>query len=139
MKSLEKINKIVVIDDHKIIRQNTISLISGVLATLEINDVEILEGSDGIELLYILINDKSHQIKYIFLDETMEYLNGSDTVRIIRKLEADDKIKNYKIVSLTAFDDTETKNYILNSGVNSIISKPCTKSDITSILCNINK
>ena len=139
LKSLEKINKIVVIDDHKIIRQNTISLISGVLATLEINDVDILEGSDGIELLYILINDKSHQIKYIFLDETMEYLNGSDTVRIIRKLEADDKIKNYKIVSLTAFDDTETKNYILNSGVNSIISKPCTKSDITSILCNINK
>ena len=136
MKSIEKMSKIVVVDDHKIIRENTISLINGVLSVLEINDIEILEAFDGIELLNILINDKNHQIKYIFLDETMEYLNGSDTVRIIRKMEADNKIKNYFIVSITAFDDTETKNFLLKTGVNLIISKPCTKSDISSILNN---
>ena len=106
------------------------------MSVLEINDIEILEAFDGIELLNILINDKNHQIKYIFLDETMEYLNGSDTVRIIRKMEADNKIKNYFIVSITAFDDTETKNFLLKTGVNLIISKPCTKSDISSILNN---
>ncbi len=99
-----------------------------------IENFQILEGSDGIDLLNILRNDSFGQIKVIFIDENMEYLNGSETVSIERKLEEKKKIKNYKIASVTAFDDVNTRENILKSGANTIISKPCTKSDITNVL-----
>ena len=67
----------------------------------------------------------------------MEFLNGSDALRIIRKIQHNKKIGIYHIVSITAFDGNETKNNILTSGVNSILTKPCTKTNIANILNSI--
>ena len=106
-------------------------------ATLKITDYSIIEGSDGIDLLNIVRNDKANTIKIVFTDENMEYLNGSDTVRIIKKLEDKAMINKYFYASVTAFEDEETRNNIMKSGINSIISKPCTKSTILSFLKNI--
>ena len=115
-------------------RDNTVNLIRNVLSVLEINNIQIVELSDGIQLLNTIIMDKNDQIVYIFTDENMEYLNGSEAVKIIRKLEQNHKINKYPIASITAFEDDETRKNILNSGVNFILSKPCTKLDITNIL-----
>ena len=98
------------------------------MSSLNIINFRILEGSDGIDLLNFLRLDKDYKIKYIFTDENMEYLNGSEAVKLITKFEADNKIKNFNIISITTFDDEETRKNILNSGINSILSKPCTKS-----------
>ena len=117
--------KIIVVDDQGLVRKN------------RINDVELIEFSDGIELLKEIIKDKNYQIIYIFTDENMEFLNGSDTVKIIRKMEENKKIQNYPIVSITAFEDTATRQKIINSGVNSIIKKPCNKPDITNLLSKL--
>ena len=128
---------IVVVDDNKFIRESSVNLIKNVLKTLKINDVDIIEGSDGIDLLNMVRSDKSYKIKSIFIDENMEYLNGSDAIKIVRKMEDNKKVRVYNLVSITAFEDNESKNRILSSGANSIISKPCTKSDITKILSNL--
>ena len=132
--NIEENLKIVVVDDQKIVRKNTVNVIKNVLLILKIYDIEIIELSDGIELLNVIIKDKNYQIIYIFTDENMEFLNGSETVRIIRKMEANNKIQNYPIASITAFEDTQTRENIRNSGVNSILTKPCNKSDITNLL-----
>ena len=129
--------KIIVVDDQGLVRKNIINLIKKVLLSLGINDVELIELSDGIELLNEIIKDKNYQIIYIFTDENMEFLNGSDNVKIIRKMEENKKIQNYPIVSITAFEDTATRQKIINSGVNSIIKKPCNKSDITNLLSKL--
>jgi len=130
-------NCIVVVDDHKLVRLNTINLIKTTLLGLNINDYSIIEGSDGIDLLNIVRKDENGRIKCIFTDENMEYLNGSEAVKFIRKLEQINKIKSNYIVSITAFDDTGTKKNIHDSGVNSILSKPCSKTAISQILKNI--
>ena len=62
------------------------------------------------------------------------YLNGSEAVKLIRKFEQDKKIKNYKIISISAFDDEETRKNILSSGMDTIISKPCSKSELLKML-----
>jgi PleD family two-component response regulator len=98
---------------------------------------EVLQCSDGIELLDIIIKDKDNKIKLILIDENMEYLNGSETVKLIRKLEEKNKINKYYIVSISATDDIDNKIQIMKSGVNSIISKPCKKSDLNSIFKDI--
>jgi signal transduction histidine kinase len=128
---------IVVVDDHKFVRLNTINLIKTSLLSLNINDYTIIEGSDGIDLLNIVRKDESGKIKCIFTDENMEFLNGSEAVKIIRKLEEINKIKSNYIVSVTAFDDKATKKNIHDSGVNSILSKPCSKTVISGILKNL--
>jgi len=131
--------KIVVVDDYKLVRENTISLINLLLTKMNIlpESYEIIECSDGIDLLEIVKNDVSNKIKLIITDENMEYLNGSEAVRIIRNLEHRRKIPNYQIISMTAFDDTETKKRIVDSGVNMVLSKPCTKSDLSNILIKV--
>ena len=55
------------------------------------------------------------------------------------KLEECKKINSYDIASVTAFDDEETRKKIYSSGVNSILIKPCTKSNIIKILQNLTK
>ena len=131
--------KILVVDDHKYVRQNTVNLLKKALSELKIKNIDVIEASDGIEMLNIIIRDKNNKIKSIFIDENMEYMNGTEAVRILRKMQQDNKIKNYYIVSTSAFDDSESKKLILNSGVNSILSKPCTKSEICNILSNLTE
>ena len=128
----------VVVDDHKIVRDNTKNLLKIVLSSMKIEDYLIIEGSDGIDLINIVKNDKGNKIKCILLDENMEYLNGSETVKILRKLEEKNVINKYNYVSVTAFDDQETKNNIIKSGINSILSKPCTKSSLINVVKKLN-
>ena len=125
---------ILVVDDHQFVRQNTVNLIKSVLSSLNICNFRIIEGCDGIDLLNFVRNDKENKIKLIFTDENMEFLNGSQAVKLIRKFEKNQNIKTYEIISITAFDDEETKNYIYKSGINVILSKPCTKSEILKYL-----
>jgi CheY-like chemotaxis protein len=124
---------IVLVEDNKLVRESTVNMLKNVLSILKIDDFRIIEGSDGIDLLNTVRYDKKNRIKYIFTDENMMYLNGSEAVRQIRKFEQDKKIPNYKIFSITAFDDEETKKNILDSGINSILSKPCSKSELLKI------
>ena len=128
---------IVVVDDNKLIRESTVNLVKKVFSTLNIVNFKVIEGSDGIDLLNIVRADKDNKIKYIFTDENMEYLNGSEAVKLIRKFEESKKIHRYNIISITAFDDEGTRSNILKSGINSILSKPCCKSDINKYLQNL--
>ena len=138
-KSRQNNNKIVIIDDIKLVRDNTKTLIKNTLSFLKIEDFDIIEGSDGIDLLNMVRFDKENKIKLILIDENMEFLNGSEAVSIVRKLEECKKINSYDIASVTAFDDEETRKKIYSSGVNSILIKPCTKSNIIKILQNLTK
>ena len=124
---------ILVVDDHKLVRDNTINLLKNVLSIMKLDYFGIVEGSDGIDLLNKIRLDRENRIKLIFLDENMEYLNGSEAVNFIRKWEECKKIQKYEIISVTAFDDKETRQRILSSGVNSVLFKPCTKSDFMKI------
>ena len=101
------------------------------------NEFKIIEGIDGLDLFQFIRNDEENKIKCIFIDENMEYMNGSESVRIIRKLEQFSKIKKYFIISITALEDHESKKNILNSGVDLIIPKPCTSSDLIKIFKTI--
>jgi len=141
MKDLINVNEncsyFLVVDDLEFVRKNTSNLLRSVFSDINKSDYKIIECSDGIELLNYVMNDKENRIKCIFIDENMEYLNGSETVKIMRTLEEKSKINKYHIVSITAFDDHETKNCILKSGVNSIVVKPCSKSSIVDTLKRI--
>jgi len=95
-------------------------------------EFEILEGIYGIDALKYVIDPKfSSRIKGIFIDENMEYLNGSEAIKIIKRLQNLNKIsKLFKIATVTAFEDAVTKSNILDAGVDEIYQKPIEKRHI---------
>ena len=93
---------------------------------------KVILACDGIEMLNMVRLDQSegNLIKCIITDENMEYLNGSQSVKIIRDLEKEGKIKPIIIITSTCHEDVETKNIIYEAGSQLILSKPLDKIDL---------
>lgn len=127
----------IVVDDNQIIRKSIKVLLEDICKTKG-KSFRIIEGSDGIDILKMVIDDQKIQnsIKCIFSDEKMEYFNGSRSVQILRELENSNKIKKVNFVSITSFDDNENKSIIKNCGADYVIQKPCSKSALCNILEN---
>jgi response regulator RpfG family c-di-GMP phosphodiesterase len=88
----------------------------------------ILLGEDGIDALKFVIDPLlSSRIKGIFTDENMEFMNGSESIRIIRNLQRMKKISYFNICTITAFEDKETAMGIKFTGVDEILKKPLKK------------
>ena len=52
-------------------------------------------------------------------------MNGSDAIKIIRKLEKFNKIRYIPIATITAFENNSIKENIIKNGSDYILSKPC--------------
>ena len=88
------------------------------------------------DILYNLIYDQSQNnlIKCVITDENMEYMNGSDAIKIIRKLEIFNKINYTPIATITAFEDNSIKDNIIKKGSDYILSKPCNENQLKEFL-----
>jgi CheY-like chemotaxis protein len=137
-KKIKNEGKILLVDDNQYIRTSVKNLVKSVLSENK-KYYEYLEGSDGVEILNYIIQDQmeNNMIKCIITDENMEYINGSEAIRIIRELQKTNKIKNVKIISITSFEDEITKKNILDSGVDFLLPKPCTKKAFSDIFKKI--
>ncbi len=100
----------------------------------------ILLGSDGLDIIKtVLNNDKNYNsiIKCIFTDENMDYFNGTEAIRFVRKFE---QVKNHKktnIISITCHEDNKITDHIIKAGADLVISKPLTKSILLNTLKKI--
>ena len=127
-------NSILICDDSSMLRQSLKMVLNQIPGVISMYN--IIECKDGIETLMKIIEDQvdGNKIKAVFTDENMEYMNGSDSIKILKRLEYHNKIKKCKYFSITAFDDENTKDIIINSGVEEILSKPPSKSVISALL-----
>ena len=84
--------KILIIDDSEIIRKSVIKLFSQLKKFDE--KYEIIQGSDGIDTLYMIKNDQmnGNKIVMIISDENMEFMQGSDSFKILTEFEKQKKI-----------------------------------------------
>jgi len=127
--------KILITDDNFFIRSSLKNILLELNKEKKLN-FEILEGNDGIDILKEIIEHHRTEsaIDIVLTDEKMEYLNGSETIKILRMLERENKVKKTIIVSLTSFEDEQSKNLILKAGADYLISKPSTKNQIYNVL-----
>ena len=105
-----------------------------------LNNVEIIEGKDGADLIKFIVDDQSNgnKILCIFSDESMEYINGSNAMIILKELESKQKIKYLPhAICVTAFQDDYTKEYLIKSGFNNILDKNPKKETLKDILSNL--
>ena len=64
----------------------------------------------------------------------MEYINGSEAIRIIRSLERRNKIKSVNIISVTGNEDAVVSKEILKLGAQIVLCKPLQKKLISKAL-----
>lgn len=126
------------IDDNLHIRNSEKNLLNVFLKNWKKNNqnsklnFDIIDGGDGIDALKLAIDPiLSSRIKGIFIDENMEYMNGSEAIKIIRKLQSLNKIPKFNIATVTAFEDAVTKGSIMQAGVDQIYPKPFSKNHLS--------
>ena len=134
LKSKKK-GKILVVDDSHLVNEVTVRLLRKVLTEAG-SDMEIIVASDGSEMVHNIIQDqyKGNEIKCIFTDENMEYLNGSEAIRIIRNLENRRKVKFVNIISVTSNEEPYFIDEIKKAGAQTVLGKPLTKFVLARVL-----
>lgn len=130
---------ILIVDDHTFIRSSLKINLEKIFKENKIENFEILEGTDGVDILNFIIKDqeKNNSIKCIFSDENMEYINGFEAFEILKRLQMENKIKKIPFCSVTAFEETELikgKNSKHKDVVDKILIKPCTQNDLLQFL-----
>jgi len=130
--------KILIVDDNQFIRESFKKICKELMIEYKL-EFNIVEGNDGIDILnYIITNQIDGLLKCTFTDENMEYINGTDAIRIIRNLERENKVSKNIIVSMTSYEDEGSKEFIMSAGADFIISKPYSKNQILTTLRKFN-
>jgi CheY-like chemotaxis protein len=101
-------------------------------------EIQVVECADGVEtlnFLYVHYFKENHSnISCIITDEFMNFMNGTDSVKVIKKWFMDKKIGEIPIIFTTAFLDHSNISYIEAQKPNKIINKPVEKTKLLDAL-----
>ena len=111
----EAINKILIVDDSRTIRQMYLNYLPEVFA----QPIEILQAEDGKEAIKKLYENSD--ISIIFLDLNMPIMDGQTALKTIR---LNDKYKDIKVVMCTADEQVDHQQALIGSRADGYIIKP---------------
>ena len=132
----DKMKKIFIITDDLIEIRLEIKniLISIYNKKRDFNKYEFIECQDGIESLYTIYKHSNNDIVCLITDEFMDFMNGTESVRIINDLIIKRKIIKFPIILSTNFLDRENILNIKNYNLDIILNKPVNRKIILEIL-----
>lgn len=135
-------NLIVIVDDIDSNKKAIYSMVTKHLTKKnkgDLYDYRLL--SDGIELVNLFYTDsitQSNLIKIIFCDEAMNFMNGSESFMMIKKIAAVYNIKTIPFVLCSAFCDNSFKEKMISIGINNVYGKPLQSSAVERIIEEFN-
>ncbi|MFY0626683.1 MAG: response regulator transcription factor [Reichenbachiella sp.] len=118
--------KILLVDDHKMIRE-------GIKSFLEDNlDYEIVgEGKNGIEAIELY---KSKEVDLVIADILMPVMNGMELVEELLKIDA-----NAKIIALTMLNERQHIKQMMKLGASGYLLKNCTENQLNDAIKSVMK
>ncbi len=131
-----EIIKIMVVDDEKLIRKSTMNVLNSYFSKCEKN-INIEECSDGVECLFKIYESLKTGEKYewILIDQTMNFLNGNTTAKIIKDLIKDNILYPIDITLVTSYEISSLSREFL-SVFDRIFSKPISRNVLKNIFEN---
>lgn len=109
---MEKLRKILVVDDLEMNRQTLINLLE--------DEYEIMTANDGKQAISLLSRYQT-EISLVLLDIMMPILDGYDVLREVKKIDILSKIP---IIVMTQMNDSEVELEALSLGAADFISRP---------------
>ena len=78
--------KILLVEDNKLINDSTKTILLRIITELNL-DNEIVQLNDGVDIIKQVMDDQFNGwlIKCVITDENIEYMNGSEAVKILKK------------------------------------------------------
>ena len=134
--ALKDIKTIFIVDDESLTRQSTIRILQTIALENEIK-INIEEAEDGLECLYLIYKylTQGNEIFAIICDQTMNYLDGSNTSEILKKILEMRNIPQIPFFILTAYEDNYTLNILKGNGfIKEVFSKPLSKKNAFRVL-----
>ena len=113
--------KLLVVDD---IRTNRIAVKLSLSELIDDDTIEILEAENGLEAIKIAKKEKP---LLIFMDVMMPIMDG---IEASQKIKEDPDTQECIIIGITALDDAETKNTMIDIGVKDFLNKPFNSDDL---------
>lgn len=117
---------ILIVDDHKLIRDGLASYFSND-SEYEIKD----EASNGIEALEKLEQNK---VDFVLTDISMPYMDGIELTKKIHK-----EYPEIKIIALTMWNDNARIKKMMNAGAEGYVLKDCTEGELRTALDEVGK
>ena len=127
-------NFVLVVDDNHLINDANKNIVYKCFEKIGMK-VKIILCSDGVDIVSHVLNENIRKnIKCVITDENMEYINGSEAIKFIRKLESKFYIHHIPCISVTSHEDKNIIDNIYASGANHVLSKPLNMSSLSFIL-----
>lgn len=125
--------KVLIIDDNMFILNSLETSMNKIFKQCNLN-IDIIKGTDGSDLIKYVIDDEKmgNKIKCVFIDENMEFINGSEAIDFIRRLEKLNKIKKVNICMISAVNE-----YNNQSNADFTLIKPISVVDFEILLRKI--
>jgi DNA-binding NarL/FixJ family response regulator len=123
---------VLIVDDDSLVRASIKKIVQSYIRRKKLN-YEILEGTDGSDLVNYVMDDTKHDIKLIITDENMTHVEGSAALLTIKDIKLTNDIK---VISITSMDDLAMHNYIKKCGADEVYMKPSSKHLLEEI-CRI--
>lgn len=132
--------KILIVDDDKFCQKQVGTMLKNIIKAKNLKFDVIFE-DDGLGTINQVFQDRSkglNLIKLIISDETMNYINGSQSFCTLSILESKGAVNKVKKALLTAIEDEGTLRYLKNiSNADSVFKKPITKSTLEELILSI--
>ena len=130
--------KFLVVDDVETINNSISHLLKKIIKEKNLK-YEVIQLNDGIDILNEVINDQKrgdkNMIDLIITDENMNFINGTDAISLLRKMEGSNKVRVPHIISSTNEAYIEERMDVLK--VYKILPKPINKGSLENALENL--
>ncbi len=117
--------KILVVDDHKLVREGIVNALSAE------KDISVIgQAENGLEAV-----SKVSELKpdIVVMDLNMPVMNGSEAARMLRK-----KKFKVKIIIISVNADKQSESAVLESGANAFLSKSCDLDELLRVIRTYN-
>lgn len=132
----ENKNYIIVIDDVSFVRNSIRKNLETIFLENK-SPYKVITGSDGVDLLWYIVDDQrnGNRIKCVITDESMEFMNGSFAVSLLKGINEEGKIPELPIlICSTGYSDDQMLSSLINCGFNEVIDKNPKKTILQSTL-----
>lgn len=130
----------IVADDSPSLRKSLKNVVEKCLRKNSIRAITV-ECCDGLDIVNLVVKDqkKGNNIVCILTDENMEFYNGSEALKILKRFEDDRRIKLMpKMICVTSFEDEYSKDSLYALGFDGILQKSPRVEQIELVLRELN-
>ena len=131
--------RIIVCDDESLIRKmlsRYFDLVTKENPKLMFEVTHSENGFDCLNMIYKNYNENKF-FDILIIDETMPFFKGSQIIYLLKTAIAENSLKNIIIISFTAYDSPERKEYIYSQGADYVITKPIKLDDFKTFLFEV--